>query len=365
MGDRQHSRKKVFIAMSGGVDSSVAAALLLDQGYEVIGVMMNLWANDSEQQDNECCTPESIKQARSVAEQLKIPFHVLDAKAVFKKMVVDTFIAQYEEGLTPNPCFQCNQTMKWGYLLNIALGTGADYFATGHYAKIDVNSDGHYLLKKAKDPHKDQSYVLSGLTQDQLRHTLLPLGGLTKSEVREIAKAKSLEVANKPDSQDLCFVGKDGYREFINRFGLHDHSIGEIHDIDGSIVGMHNGLSNYTIGQRKGLGSGFSQPVYVIDKKISENLLIIGTSDQLGTKKIHTKSINWIQNPDKTGLSTYQVKIRYKANPVSCKVEVQDSGKFTIILDESVRDATPGQIAVIYNQEDVIGCGQILSTERN
>jgi tRNA-specific 2-thiouridylase len=356
--------KKVVVAMSGGVDSSVAAALLVEQGYDVTGMMLKLWTGDCEQQENACCTPESIGQARAVAAQLDIPFYVLDAKEEFKLKVVDEFIAGYRNGLTPNPCFACNQTIKWGYLLDKARQAGADYLATGHYARINCDEDGYAHLYKGLDEKKDQSYVLAGLNKEQLKRTQLPLGKLRKSEVRSLALKFNLKVANKPDSQDLCFIGKEGYRAFLENSGTVNHTSGLIKTIDGQVIGEHQGLHNYTIGQRKGLGSGSATPLYVIEKEMTNNELIVGTRDRLGSRTIYARLIHWISRPDPNVQKNIEVKIRYKSIPASCKVEMLDSESIKIVLEKPVRDATPGQIAVLYNQNEVIGSGIILSTER-
>lgn len=357
-------KAKVVVAMSGGVDSSVAAALLVEQRYEVTGMMLKLWAGDCEQKENACCTPESISQARAVANQLDIPFYVLDAKNEFRSKVVDDFISGYKDGFTPNPCFICNQTIKWGYLLEKAVQSGADYLATGHYAQILKDNNGFSHLCKGLDDKKDQSYVLAGLTQKQLGQTLLPLGELYKDDVREIAAKYGFSVANKPDSQDLCFVGKSGYRIFLEQYGSIVPRPGIIRNENGEIVGEHKGLFNYTIGQRKGLGSGHGVPQFVINKNIEKNELIIGPAEQLGATVINARVINWISQNTCGDSTEAEVKIRYKSNPVICKIDFLERDEIKIILEKPIRDATPGQIAVLYNKNEVLGSGLILSTER-
>lgn len=357
-------KTKVIVAMSGGVDSSVAAALLAEKGYEVTGIMLKLWTGDCEQKENACCTPESIAQAKSVANQLGIPFYVLDAKNEFKNNVVDDFISGYQGGLTPNPCFICNQTIKWGYLLNKALQTGADYLATGHYAQILKDNNNISHLYKGLDEKKDQSYVLAGLSQEQLSHTLLPLGEMHKEKVRELATKYGFAVADKPDSQDLCFIGKNGYRSFLEQYGAVMPRPGIIRNENGEAVGEHQGLFNYTIGQRKGLGSGHGVPQFVIEKNIEKNELIIGPAEQLGTRIVNTRVINWISQKPSDDQQEFEVKIRYKSIPVRCRIKLLGKNDIRIILDKPIRDATPGQIAVLYNQNEVLGSGLILSTER-
>lgn len=355
---------KVVVAMSGGVDSSVAAALLVEQGYDVTGMMLKLWTGDCDQAENACCTPESIAQAREVASQLHIPFYVIDAKEAFKINVVDPFIAAYQNGLTPNPCFVCNQTIKWGQLLNNALKMGADLLATGHYARILKDEKGSFHLIKGSDGKKDQSYVLAGLTQDQLSHTLLPLGGLTKPEVRELARKFSLKVSEKEDSQDLCFVGAQGYRAFLKQYSTTTSKSGVIRTLSGQIMGEHLGLDQYTIGQRKGIGSGLGIPYYVLSLDPLKNEVIIGTQEELGQTIVNTGTFNWISGIHENPQQSVQVKIRYKATPVSCSFSTLDNGGIRIVLEKPIRDATPGQIAVLYNEDEVLGSGVIQSTER-
>lgn len=358
-------KPKVVVAMSGGVDSSVAAALLIEQGYEVTGMMLKLWSGDCEQAENACCTPESIAQARQVANQLGIPFYVIDAKEDFKHLVVDKFIQGYENGMTPNPCFACNLTIKWGVLLEKVRQSGAEFLATGHYARIIHDEKGNAHLKKGADPHKDQSYVLAGLNQSQLTKTILPLGDLDKSEVRRLAGSFGFESANRPDSQDLCFVGKTGYRAFLDTHGTVKNFPGPIIDTSGNTVGSHTGLQDYTIGQRKGLVSGSGAPLYVLEKDFSNNTIIVGSQDDLGFSSLAICSVNWILGTQPDLNKEYLVKIRYKAAPVACKMKESENDRFILEFPVKVRDATPGQIAVIYDGDEVVGCGIIVSTQRS
>jgi tRNA-uridine 2-sulfurtransferase len=355
---------KVVVAMSGGVDSSVAAALLVEQGFDVTGMMLKLWTGDCDQAENACCTPESIAQAREVASQHRIPFYVIDAKEAFKINVVDPFIEAYQKGLTPNPCFVCNQTIKWGQLFNNALKMGAEFLATGHYAQVQNDGNGICHLLKGIDDKKDQSYVLAGLTQDQLSHTLLPLGGLRKPEVRELARKYSLKVSEKEDSQDLCFVGAQGYRAFLKQYSNVSSKPGLIRKITGEVMGEHQGLDQFTIGQRKGIGSGLGIPYYVVSLDADQNEVIIGTKEDLGQKVIITNPFNWISAGIENQIEQVQVKIRYKANPAPCNFSTLENGNLRIVMEKAVRDATPGQIAVLYNENEVLGSGVIQSTER-
>jgi tRNA-specific 2-thiouridylase len=354
------SRKKVVIAMSGGVDSSVAAALLVQQGYEVTGMMLKLWSDDCDEAENACCPPEAINQARQVANLLGIPFYVLDVQKEFKQQVVDRFIEALNLGLTPNPCYLCNQKIRWGVFIDRVLDSGIAYFATGHYAQVEA-IEGAYALRKGLDPKKDQSYVLSGLSQEQLSHTILPLGKLTKPEVRQLAHQFNLPVAEKHDSQDLCFIGKAGYREFLKRNSPNALAAGEIRTVSGTVVGSHAGLVNYTIGQRKGLGAGNAEPVYVVEKDTQQNAVIIGTAADLGKDRFQVVNLNWIQPVQGQLDLRCEVKIRYKALPVSCVIHDPSSAEIQVQVEHPLRDITPGQIAVFYAGDTVIGSGMIKS----
>ena len=356
----ENQGKKVVIAMSGGVDSSVAAALLRDRGYSVTGMMLKLWSDDCGEAENACCPPEAIDQARRVANLLGIPFYVLDVRDLFKQAVVDQFIEAYNLGLTPNPCYLCNQKIRWGWFLNRAIDLGNDYFATGHYARVEY-SENKYWLKKGLDPLKDQSYVLSGLSQNQLAHTIFPLGKLEKTQVRELARKYQLPVAEKHDSQDLCFVGNAGYRDFLKRHSATSFSLGDIRTKEGRLVGKHEGLVNYTIGQRKGLGAGNAEPVYVIEKNVSTNEVIIGTLAALGKSHFVVTQVNWITGESPTFPVNCDVKIRYKARPVSAQLSNNEQNSIMVKLEHPLRDITPGQIAVFYEQDTVIGSGMIQS----
>ena len=351
--------KNVVVAMSGGVDSSVAAALMVKHGYNVTGLMLKLWAGDCVSSDNACCTPEAIHQARQVAGNLGIPFYVVDVQQEFKKIVVDPFIEMSTRGLTPNPCFYCNQNVRWGVLLDKATKMGAEYLVTGHYA-INEEDQGHvFHLKKGVDAKKDQSYILSGLNQNKLQKTIFPLGKYKKEEVRLIAEEYKFEVAQKPDSQDLCFVGEGGYRSFLRQYSTSPITKGKIRDLSGEIVGEHNGLAYYTIGQRKGLGSGYKSPVYVIDKDVKNNEIIIGNLESLKYSTITAGPFNWISGYKPPFDCEYEVKIRYKANPKKATLFEDRDGLIKIIFNNPVRDVTLGQLAVVYDEDEVIGSGII------
>lgn len=350
---------KVVVAMSGGVDSSVAAGLLVQQGYEVTGVMMRLWSEPGSESANRCCTPDSMAQARKVAAILDIPFYALDAKQVFHNTIVTSFIDGYAQGITPNPCLVCNRHVRWEFLLNYALGMGADYMATGHYARVEQTEDKIYGLFKAADEQKDQSYVLHVLQQAQLQHALFPLGSLTKPEVRSLAHKFNLPIAERPDSQDLCFLGDGDYRSFLNRNAPEIFVPGPITDNNGNVIGEHGGLANYTIGQRKGLGISSSTPYYVMKKDINANTLVVARKEELGQNQLTAIRINWISGTPPATAFRAQIKIRYKAKLAWGTVEPTESNQAFVSFDESQRDITPGQAAVFYVDDQVIGGGLI------
>lgn len=355
------AKDKIVVAMSGGVDSSVAAALLLEQGYSVSGVMLKLWSDEQTCADNSCCPPEAIALARQVAGMLGIPFYVIDVRELFKKEIVDEFLAGYRNGITPNPCYLCNRSIRWGFLLDRVLSTGSDRIATGHYARLK-NIDGNYRLIKGIDPDKDQSYVLAGLNQSQLSHSLFPLGELKKSEVRGIARKLNLPVAEKHDSQDLCFVGASGYRDFIKRHSPESCQSGTIRFVNGEVIGTHDGLFNYTVGQRKNLPGGFPQPIYVIEKRIVTNEVIVGYQDELGGRVFTAELQQWYGISKLEAGLQCEVKTRYKAPYLNATIAKMDDNQLTVTLEKVQRDITPGQIAVFYEGEQVLGSAVITST---
>lgn len=353
-------RPSVVIGMSGGVDSSVAAALLVEQGYRVTGMMLRLWSQPGMEESNRCCTPDSMAQARRVAAILGIPFYAVDVQEKFRKTVVQSFIDGYSIGMTPNPCLICNRQIRWGHMLQQALAMGADYLATGHYARIQRDYQGNVQLLRAVDPGKDQSYVLSILTQEQLRHTLLPLGNLRKSEVRELARKFSLPVAERADSQDLCFLAGGDYRQFLAHYAGIPSSPGKIINRKGEILGEHQGLSGFTIGQRKGLQIAASEPYYVLEKDIARNILVVGFKHELGRTSLKAGQLNWISGFVPTGNIRIQVKIRYRAEYCWGILHATDNDSAVVTLDHPLRDITPGQQAVFYDGDTVLGGGIIL-----
>jgi len=356
-----HSEKRVVVAMSGGVDSSVAAALMVEQGYDVVGMMMRLWSDEAMggESHNACCTPEQMDDARRIADQLSIPFYVLDTKDVFRATVVEYFLDQHRGGFTPNPCLECNRHIRFDWLLKNALALDADYLATGHYARIHQAADGRFLLRKGVDENKDQSYVLSVMGQPQLRKTIFPVGEYPKVEVRELAAKFGLPTASKKDSQDLCFLGGNDYRTFLQIHAPEVMQPGPIVFKNGEVIGEHNGLSNYTIGQRKGLGVQYHKPLYVIAMNPYKNALIVGVREDLGQDMLTVGRVNWISGDVPDAPFRAAVKIRYKAKPAPATVEPLDSTRARIQFDEPLRDIAPGQGAVIYDGDICLGGGVI------
>jgi tRNA-specific 2-thiouridylase len=350
----------VAVAMSGGVDSSVAAALLVEQGYTVIGMMLRLWSEQDAERENRCCTPDSMAQARRVASILSIPFYVLDARQIFYDQVVTPFINDYAHNLTPNPCIYCNRSIRWDFLFNHALAAGADFLSTGHYARITQEPGQPIKLLRGIDKTKDQSYVLHILTQNKLQHALLPLGGYTKVDVRQLAHHFDLPVAERPESQDLCFVGANGdYRRFLFRHAPDTLVPGEIIDRRGAILGYHQGLANFTLGQRKGLRLGSPTPLYVLEKDFSHNQLIVGPKNQPNNLSLRAEKVNWIAAKPTDSTQSATVKIRYKAQDVPCIISSSSDVSFDLKFENPLADITPGQAAVLYNDDVCLGGGII------
>jgi tRNA-specific 2-thiouridylase len=353
-----NSSKKVIVAMSGGVDSSVAAALLVEQGYEVIGLMLRLWAEQGGAA-NRCCTPDAVADARRVADQLGIPFYVRDYKDAFKQTVVDFFIEGYGQGITPNPCVVCNRDIRFDKLLKEAMSLGGDYLATGHYAWVQQGEDGAFQLLKGIDPGKDQSYILYTLTQERLAHVLFPLGRHTKAEIRQIAEAKHLPVFNRPDSQDLCFLGNGDYRAFLQRRVPEIVQPGPILDAGGKVLGQHQGLAFYTIGQRKGLGLAAPEPLYVLQLDSASNSLIVGGLDELGQKELSAGQVTYVGGRPPAGPIQITAKIRYKAKEVEAILTPLADARAHLTFEQPLRDITPGQAVVFIKGDQILGGGII------
>ena len=353
-------RPRVVVAMSGGVDSSVAAALLADQGYEVIGVMMRLWnepANGAATPANRCCTPDQMADARRVADRLNIPFYVIDVRDHFRRAIVQFFIDEHAAGRTPNPCVECNRQIRFTYLLERALALGAGYLATGHYARVRRDAGGFRLLRGV-DADKDQSYVLHMLSQAHLAQVLFPIGGYTKTEVRELARAYNLPVAAKQESQDLCFLKDNDYRGFLRRHGDAEPQPGEIVTADGRHLGRHAGRADYTIGQRKGLGIAAAEPLFVVGKDAARNALVVGPRAALAQAQLTARQVNWISGPPAAPIAA-AVKIRYKADPVVAQIAPGPDGSAVVQLAEPAYGVTPGQAAVFYDGDVCLGGGII------
>lgn len=352
--------ERVVVAMSGGVDSSVAAALLVEQGYDVVGIMLRLWseANNTRGPANRCCAPEAQYDAERVAESLGIPFYLVNVSSEFKRSVVDYFVAEYAVGRTPNPCVECNRQIRFDLLLRRALALDADFLATGHYARIR-HLNGRFQVWRGVDPGKDQSYVLHVLGQVQLAHILFPLGEYTKTQVRKMARERGLLIADRKDSQDLCFVTDGDYRRFLSEHLSDTVHPGPIRDTAGRILGEHRGLSHYTIGQRKGLNIGGPERLYVLDLDVAENTLVVGTAEELGRDECLAYQVNWIAGEPPGESFEATAKIRYKAYDAAVTVTALDDSAARIEFQQHQRDITPGQSIVLYQKDIMLGGGTI------
>jgi tRNA-specific 2-thiouridylase len=346
--------------MSGGVDSSTAAALLVEQGYDVVGVMLRLWseADKGDGPANRCCALDAQYDAERVADALGIPFYLVNVAGEFKRRVVDYFVSEYAAGRTPNPCVECNRQIRFDLLLRRALALGADYLATGHYARVQCR-DGRYQLWRGVDRNKDQSYVLHVLGQAQLAHLLFPLGEYTKTQVRQMARDHSLKVAARQDSQDLCFVSDGDYRRFLSGHLAGLVRPGPIRDSAGRVLGQHQGLTHYTIGQRKGIEVSGPARLYVLALDPAENALVVGTSSELGRDVCLAHAINWIAGDPPGERFEATARIRYQAHDAPVTVTLGDDATARVRFRQPQRDITPGQAIVFYQDQVVLGGGTI------
>lgn len=377
--------EKVVVGMSGGVDSSVAAYLLKKQGYDVIGVTMQIWQDEDVYEVSEnggCCGLTAVEDARRVASALSIPYYVMNFKQEFKDQVIDYFVSEYLEAKTPNPCIACNRFVKWEALLKRSLDIGAFYIATGHYAGIIKLSNGRYTVKKSVTKAKDQTYALYNLTQFQLEHTLMPVGAYTKEEIRAIAYELNLPVADKPDSQEICFIRDNDYSRFIvdylkveeNRKIMDSRKIiketggvetsgltpGNFVTSSGKVLGRHKGLANYTVGQRKGLNLAMGQPVFVLELRRKTNEVVIGNAEDVYSDRLYANRLNFMAAEDLEGEMEVEAKIRYGHKGAPCTIKKTAEDEVLCIFSEPQRAITPGQAVVFYKDDYVFGGGTIV-----
>ena len=363
IGANNMNKKKVVVGMSGGVDSSVAAWLLKEQGYDVIGVTMQIWQDEEEdvlEENGGCCGLSAVEDARRVAQMLDIPYYVMNFKTAFKKNVMDYFVAEYLHGRTPNPCIACNRYVKWESLLKRSMDIGADYIATGHYARIILLPNGRYTLRTSATAAKDQTYALYNLTQHQLAHTLMPVGDYTKEEIRAIAQKIGLRTADKPDSQEICFIPDNDYAGFIEREAKGKvPPAGNFVTADGQVLGRHKGISHYTIGQRKGLGIALGTPVFVTEIRPKTNEVVLGSNEAVFGEELCADSLNFMSIPDLHGEMEVTAKIRYSHKGAPCTIRKMDQDRVICQFHAPVRAITPGQAVVFYEGDMVVGGGVI------
>ena len=353
---------RVVVGMSGGVDSSVAAWLLKEQGYDVIGVTMQIWQDEdacSVEENGGCCGLSAVEDARRVAAVLDIPYYVMNFKDEFRNQVIDYFNAEYLNGRTPNPCIACNRYVKWEALLNRSLSIGAEYIATGHYARIEQLENGRYALRRASVPGKDQTYALYNLTQEQLKRTLMPDGDYSKEQIRRFAAELGLQVADKPDSQDICFVPDGDYASFIEKTTGKKIPGGNFVTPEGKILGRHRGIIHYTVGQRKGLGLALGYPAFVLEIRPETNEVVIGTYEESLTRVLKADQLNFMAVSDLKEPRRVFAKIRYNHKGAWCTVEKTGEDEITCVFEDPIRAVTPGQAVVLYDGEYVLGGGTI------
>ena len=359
-------KKKVVVGMSGGVDSSVAAWLLKEQGYDVIGVTMQIWQEeekDDQEENGGCCGLSAVEDARRVAASLEIPYYVMNFRQDFKERVIDYFIGEYQQGRTPNPCIACNRYVKWEALLKRSLDIGADYIATGHYARIDQLENGRYAVRTSQTAAKDQTYALYNLTQEQLSRTKMPVGDYTKEEIRKMAEKIGLRIADKPDSQDICFVPDGDYTSYIEANSVKKIEPGNFVLSDGTVVGQHKGIIHYTVGQRKGLGLSLGHPVFVLEIRPETNEVVVGSNEESMSHYVRANQVNFMSVEDLPEKKRVWAKIRYNHKGAWCTVEKTGEDEILCTFEEPQRAITPGQAVVLYEGEYVLGGGTIIGDE--
>lgn len=362
--------EKVVVGMSGGVDSSVAAYLLKKQGYDVIGVTMQIWQDEdvcTMEENGGCCGLSAVEDARRVAAVLDIPYYVMNFKKEFRENVIDYFVSEYLQARTPNPCIACNRYVKWEALLKRSLDIGASYIATGHYARVIKLDNGRYTIQKSVTQAKDQTYALYNLTQYQLSHTLMPVGSYSKDEIRAIAADVKLPVANKPDSQEICFVSDNDYAGYIQDYLKENNKgnngtgfiPGNYVNTAGEVIGKHQGLVHYTVGQRKGLNLAMGHPAFVLELRPETNEVVIGSADEVFSDELYADHLNFMAIEDLDGEMEVEAKIRYSHKGAKCMIRRTSEDEVFVKFEEPQRAITPGQAVVFYQNDYVIGGGTI------
>ena len=361
---------RIVVAMSGGVDSSVTAALLHAQGHDVIGVTLDVWPAETPQaqrQRKACCGTSAVEDARRVADRLGIPYYVLNFRELFRETVIADFVREYQRGRTPNPCVRCNQHVKFRPVLARAAILGADYIATGHYVRREQDArTGRYVLRRAGDRQKDQSYVLWPVQQDELARTLFPLSDVDKQEVRALARSFGLAVADKPESQEICFVPAGGYRRYLQQVAPETLEPGIMLSTEGEVLGQHPGVAFFTLGQRRGLGFAHSQPMYVVDIQPERNVVVVGDEADIYTRELLAEEVNWVALSTLDSPQRVLARVRYRMAVAPATVyPAEPAGTMRVVFDEPQRAITPGQSVVLYDDDLLLGGGIITATERH